>query len=632
MKNLKSILALLLALVMVLSLAACGGNSAEDTKAPAADDTKAPAADDDTTAAADDTTAAGDGLDWLNLGGVYPIVDEGVEKTLSAVIPMNDEHIDTFKERWQYIMVNEVLNINFEVMAVPSSAWSEKLPLILADVENLPDLILGSGFKPADLVRYGAEEGLLLDIAPYINDQYAPNMTALFEAYPQYKIPWTDSEGHIYGVNFIYNTDRIQETQWHYLNYQWMIDCGLDPKTDMPETLDEFTDLMRKFKEVKSAEFGEEIYPISGKYTGWNSIYRYLLNALGYVGSNTDDSFPGGQFNLRNGEPVLPCADREGWEGFVKTMKLWYDEGLVHPEYFTGDSTAMDALISAGKTGYCTVPVFVWVGNEATKDWWGAPALKSDWCDQPAFVSNASANGNPVWHITTACEEVELAVAFFDFFFKAQGNDHRTNASLLSHGLCPNDPLAEKYPQFIGQKEDAEGNHSFADFDTEQYVDSNDFMAKNIHIWGWGIWGLDELDSGSAGQIDVSNLDGYPESQEAILNYQGKCVDIWYDYPAEVRTANGVFFQYVPAWTNYNPLRIPAEEELPTVIYFDAETTETANELFVAIKEYVNTETAKFIVGERDLAELPDYFDELDKLGAQDYIQIYTDYFESVLG
>ena len=33
MKNLKSILALLLALVMVLSLAACGGNSAEDTKA-----------------------------------------------------------------------------------------------------------------------------------------------------------------------------------------------------------------------------------------------------------------------------------------------------------------------------------------------------------------------------------------------------------------------------------------------------------------------------------------------------------------------------------------------------------------------------------------------------------------------
>ena len=93
MKNLKSILALLLALVMVLSLAACGGNSAEDTKAPAADDTTAAPAGDDTTAAADDTTASG--LDWLNLGGVYPIVDEGVEKTLSVCLPISDEYLDT---------------------------------------------------------------------------------------------------------------------------------------------------------------------------------------------------------------------------------------------------------------------------------------------------------------------------------------------------------------------------------------------------------------------------------------------------------------------------------------------------------------------------------------------------------
>ena len=155
MKNLKSILALLLALVMVLSLAACGGNSAEDTKAPAADDTKAPAADDDTTAAADDTTAAG--LDWLNLGGVYPIVDEGVEKTLTLCLPISDETIDGYKERWQYIMVNEVLNINLEVTAVPSSAWGEKLPLILADIENLPDLIMNTGFTTGQLIRYGAQ-------------------------------------------------------------------------------------------------------------------------------------------------------------------------------------------------------------------------------------------------------------------------------------------------------------------------------------------------------------------------------------------------------------------------------------------------------------------------------------------
>ncbi len=208
-ENLKSILALLLALVMVLSLAACGGNSAEDTKAPAADDTTAaPAGDDDTTAApADDTTASG--LDWLNLGGVYPIVDEGVEKTLSVCLPIEDEYLDTYKERWQYIATTELLNINLEVTAVPYTAWSEKLPLILADVDNLPDIIMNAGFSTAQLLRYGTDEGLLLDIAPYITEEYIPLLTAFFAQYPDYKKIWTDADGHIYSINMLQNTDGV---------------------------------------------------------------------------------------------------------------------------------------------------------------------------------------------------------------------------------------------------------------------------------------------------------------------------------------------------------------------------------------------------------------------------------------
>ena len=244
MKKLISLLLVIVMLLGVVALTACDKKTTtDDTKAPAADDTKAPAADDDTTAAADDTTAAG--LDWLNLGGVYPIVDEGVEKTLTLCLPISDETIDGYKDRWQYIMVNEVLNINVEVQAVPSSAWSEKRPLILADVENLPDIIMNSGFSTGDLIRYGAEEGLFVDLAPYINEQYMPCLASLFEDHPEYKIPWTDSEGHVWGVGIINHIDRSDEMQWHYLNYQWIQDCGLDPATDQPETLDEFTDLKR---------------------------------------------------------------------------------------------------------------------------------------------------------------------------------------------------------------------------------------------------------------------------------------------------------------------------------------------------------------------------------------------------
>ena len=147
MKNLKIFLALLLALAMVVSMAACGGNNAGKETDPKGSD--APAGNDDT-AGADDTTAApddGKDLSWLNLGGTYPIVAEGVEKTLSVCLAIADEEMDSYQDKFQYRFTVEQMNINLDVQAVPESAWAEKLPLILADVENLPDIILNSTQK-----------------------------------------------------------------------------------------------------------------------------------------------------------------------------------------------------------------------------------------------------------------------------------------------------------------------------------------------------------------------------------------------------------------------------------------------------------------------------------------------------
>jgi len=629
MRNLKSILALLLALVMVLSLAACGGNSAEDTKAPAADDTKAPAAEDDTTAApADDTTAGGESLDWLNLGGVLPIVAEGTEKTLSMVLPMSDETVDTYAERWQYILAVEAMNINLEVMAVPSSAWGEKLPLILADTENLPDLIMNTGWTTGQLLRYGAEEGLIMDIAPYINEQYMPCLTSLFADHPEYKTAWTDSNGSVWGVGFINHITRPDERQWHYINYDWMEDCGLDPATDLPETLDEFTDLMRKFKEVKSAEFGEEIYPISGMYTGWNSIVKYLLIALGYEGSNYGDGFPGGDINMRNGKVVLPCADREAWEGFLKTMKLWYDEGLVHPEYFTGDSKAMDAIISAGKTGFVTVPPFIWVGSEPEKlgEWWAAPCLTSEWSDAPRIVDNSIVNGHPNHVITTACDEVEVALAFYDWFFQRGESIGQQNCLIALRGPFQGSELAEQYPEFCICYETDPYSYEWITEPSEQgYIDGNDMLAKVINLYGNMAIGYYCAEDENGTPI----VEGGAECLALFEKYDGTGVKAWVELDRETRAK---YIQPLSPRTVNAQWQVETSKEFPTTIYFDAETQEFVDDTKVALKEYSMTECAKFITGERDLAELPDYFDTMDSLGAAEYVQIHQDYYDAVVG
>ena len=626
MKNLKIFLAMLLALTMVVSMAACGGNNAgKETDSKGTD---APAGNDDTTAAADDTTAApGEDMSWLNLGGVYPIVSEGTEKTLTICMPIADELYEGFEERWQYVMTEEVLNINLEFQAVTSSAWSEKLPLILADTENLPDIFMNTGWTTTDLLRYGSQEGLLLDIAPYITEEYMPCLASLFTDHPEMKTAWTDADGHVWGVTLLSAVNGPDAMQWHYLNYQWMVDCGLNPETDLPETLDEFTDLMRLFKEKKSAELGKEIYPISGKYTGWNSVYKYLLAACGFVGSNNTSDFPGGDINTRNGKVTLPVADREGYTLFLETMKLWYDEGLIHPEFITGDGGAIDALISAGETGFVTVPPFIWVGQEVEKlgQWWGAPLLTSSACENPQVPSAGAGTGCPQHVITTACEEVELALAFFDFFYQRAENTATQNAFWTGFGLFEESALAEQYPEFAFTKMDGVCGYAI-EVDTDKYVDANDQLNKINNLWGHGAIGY------LAVEIDgVPQLQYTPDLLELTAKYDGKGVASYVELTTEERGTAFNIQNVAPRAFTVDHIA-PANEEFPTTVYFDAETTELKNDLFVTLKEFATTEAAKFITGERDLAELPAYFDEIDTLGAQEYIKIHQDYFDAIHG
>ena len=62
----------------------------------------------------------------------------------------------------------------------------------------------------------------------------------------------------------------------------------------------------------------------------------------------------------------------------------------------------------------------------------------------------------------------------------------------------------------------------------------------------------------------------------------------------------------------------------------DEEQSQRVNYLYDAIKEYAQIETAKFVTGERSLDEIDEYFDEIEALGATEYVQIYTDYYNAM--
>ena len=232
MKIQKRIIALVLFAVMLFSFAACSKND----PTPSTDNTTAPSttpAGDATTPSTDASTSDWAGPDWMNQTGM-PIVKEGTEKTLSIYVEQTAEYGD-FKESWMYKYITEVMNINLDVTVFLSDSKADFLSLAFASNE-LPDIIIGSGFSTTELVNYGAVEGQLLDLNEYINDTYMPNLSGIFASNPNLKNQVMTPDGHIWGLGGI-SASRGSMPRY-FMNYDYLEQLNIA----VPTTLDEFID------------------------------------------------------------------------------------------------------------------------------------------------------------------------------------------------------------------------------------------------------------------------------------------------------------------------------------------------------------------------------------------------------
>ena len=66
-------------------------------------------------------------------------------------------------------------------------------------------------------------------------------------------------------------------------------------------------------------------------------------------------------------------------------------------------------------------------------------------------------------------------------------------------------------------------------------------------------------------------------------------------------------------------------------MYFSVEESTRISELKSVLQPHMETETIKFITGERDLSEIETYFGELEALGYQEYIGYYQTGYDSYL-
>lgn len=577
MKNTwKKIISAALALVMLMSLAACGGNGG------------------------DEQTDNGD-LSWLNTDGSLPIVKEGTEKTLKIAVQMYSDSGEA-ESQWFYQFVENEMNINLEVQKI---SGSEQISLMLAD-GDLPDIIIGGGFGTADLMNAGSVEGMFADLAPYITETGTPNLYKLFNAHPEYKAAVADTEGHIWSLGYINNTADRGQISRAFINYEWLEDAGLET----PATLDEFVDMLRAFKKR-----GGDVVPMGGSWSS-NNPCLILLNAFGYL---TEDP-QGFGISLRDGKVVMPVADREVYGEYLKLMNTLYTEGLIDPNFFTTDAATSRAIIAAGRSGYIANAPFSFMTNYS--DWWGAQPLTSQYNSKQQWPEGNAAMTCGGFVVSADSKNIELAMAFADWFFDPTG---------VNYNMSVNGPAATQTDYIYGgnvngfEVDKESFTVKFPDYENNisNYSSKNDYLGKEVYLWGYRILGL------GLGNVS-SNLDAvqYGYTAEQIVNNYPDVSDPAIQGQLRKQTEGDGEMNFRAALED---TMVPyVTEGYPGKVYLDAETATQMSNLMMIIREYATQETAKFITGRKSFDELENYFNEIERLGALKVVQTYADYYESM--
>ena len=328
----KALSAILAGIVLVASLAGCGGGNDTPSNAPTAtpaSNTQAPADNNPVSEAPVENAEIVDG----RFTETRHITVEIYDRSTEGAAPVDDNWIT------EYIKAGMLEKHNVEVTYVPVPRWDET-PVL----NNL----LAAGDAPDVCVTYSFPT-----IQTYANMGGVLDMNPIFQQYPEYM----QNLVNLIGEDFItYDQDpntgviwAIEAHQFNLAGQKTMIREDWLAKLNLPEpkTITQFEDTLRAFKENAETLLGDEaanIVPLLVTYdVGWNNID--LADAMLPANMTDKDQFVYGFDDRRMLYP--------GYKESVRYLNTWYNEGLIWQDfalYGSGDETSTN-LIKSGYVG-----------------------------------------------------------------------------------------------------------------------------------------------------------------------------------------------------------------------------------------------------------------------------------------
>ncbi|MDO5022976.1 MAG: extracellular solute-binding protein [Eubacteriales bacterium] len=281
-------------------------------------------------------------LGLVNLDGTLPIIKdpeafEAKYGKLSALIVNNAERVLPISEldmvkRWE-----KDTGVRFDWQPIPLDGSSEKISLILAGGDTLPDIFwnFGDGLSTSTVITY-LDQDVFTPTEDLIK-AFCPTLVKVFSDNEKYLLEATAPNGHMYGFPYIEEMYGLVLTPGPFLiNKAWLDKLGLP----VPTTVDEFTDALIAFRDAGdlngngkadeipfATSFGSE-----DTFGSYDAFYRFT-GAFGQA-----DSYCGGNrfadhMRLIDGKVTYTALDKAFGETAMYFHKL-YKENLLNKDAF----------------------------------------------------------------------------------------------------------------------------------------------------------------------------------------------------------------------------------------------------------------------------------------------------------
>ena len=348
----KKLLSMLTCMTLVVSLlSGCGGNAeSKKDSGSAAKSAASGSTASGSTASGELTAEEKEAVDAgiINLDGTLPIIKDpkAFEEKYGKISMLLVNSADRVVAPGELAMVKkwaEDTGVEFDWKPIPGEGAQEKINLMLASGDDLPDVFwnFGDG-KSGNIVVQYADQDIFIPTENLINN-YMPSLKKILDAHPTY---WTEikaPDGHTYGFPYIEEMYGLVLTGGPLLiNKNWLDKVG----KKVPTTVDEWVDCLKAFRDggdLNGNGKADEIpmatwFGANDTFGSYNMFYRFT-GAFGQADSYCGGNAYADHLRLIDGKVTFTAMD-PAFKDTAAFFNMLNKEKLIWNGSFESDASA----------------------------------------------------------------------------------------------------------------------------------------------------------------------------------------------------------------------------------------------------------------------------------------------------